>query len=346
MPGASDGRVPVYRPDVYVSPDIVKIGAPVLAQTALDHALLAHWISGRGQCVIPQHRVAMIVSGTTETLRYYVPGSGRAMYRAWVFDLRTAATNGEGPSYGAEGTITVGGVTVPFYTEHKSLPLMAFVLESGVTPSTSEGEVTIQVTSDTTRQYAVRIESVGCWELPRAVLDRTVADCGVSLDSLFPRRPIIDDDATPSIVSLGAVYNQSHRMTVAAPLRRIGHIARWGYEMTTTSTTGVALTTAPYRLLPRKTTPTSTTKTVRARVYAENGDFRVVAGAAGASAWTALPATYAWSNPIDVAINCESTSTVNGVPSGGYDTLSIEIRKPLVGISPAKIRGWCVYEND
>jgi hypothetical protein len=132
-------------------------------------------------------------------------------------------------------------------------------------------------------------------------------------------------------------------MTVAAPLRRIGHIARWGYEMAITLTTGVALTTAPYRLLPRKTTPTSATKTVRARVYAENGDFRVVAGVAGASAWTALPATYAWSDPIDVAVNCESTSTVDGVPSGGYDTLSIEIRAK---VGTAKIRGWCVYEND
>lgn len=344
MPGPPDGAVPTYRPTVDTSQ--IQIGAPVRAQTALDHARLAHWISGRGQCVVPQHRVAMILNGTTETLRYYVPGSGRAMYRCWVLDLRTAATNGEGPGYGAEGTITVGGVTTDFYTENKTLPLLVFCVESGVTPSSAEGQITIQVTSNTSRQYAVRIESVGCWELPRAVLDRTTADCGISLDSLFARRPLIDDNGSPAIVSMGAVYEQAHRMTVGAPLRRIGHIGRWGYELSSTVKTNVALTTAPYRLVPRKVGPNDITKTVRARVYGENGDFRVVGGAAGASAWVAMPATYAWSNPIDIAINCEdNVATIGGQPVGGYDTLLIEARAPAAGTTAFRIKGWCVYEQ-
>ena len=338
----SDGAVPRDRP-VAATTDLV-IGRPVRAQSWHDFARLLHWVSGRGQCIVPTHRVAMIVDNTTETMRFYSPGSGRGMYRLWVFDLRSTTDGVQ-----AVGTMSInGGSSFDWYTLYADGRTLA-VLEPGgpFTPSTAEAEHTVAITSSTaTGGVAVRIESVGCWELPRAALDRTAADCGVSLDSLFPRRPLFHDGDTPPEASVSAVIAGIHAITVGVPLRRIGHVSRWGYQMEIASAGPVGLTVMPYRVVPRKVAPADTTKSMRARVYGYEatsvGEFRVTTTSGGASAWTTLPTAAAWSSAIDFDVECESTTTADGTPAGGYDTVLLQVRTD--GAATARVRGWSVYE--
>lgn len=339
----SDGRVPDYRPPV--SHAEFGVGEAVRATTWHDHARLAHWVAGRGAVVVPQHVSALIVDNATETFRYYVPGSGRGMYRMWCVEVRP-----DTPSAGAMGDLTVGATTVTFrlYPSDRDRPRVITLLEPVASPAYTEGEITIDVTNDTTAGGSVmRVESVACWELPRATLDRTAADCGVSLDSLYPRRPIIDDGLSPRQVSVSAVVESIHELTVASPVRRIGHIGRWGYPLVINDAGGIPLTVSPYRLLPRKDRVGATTHAVRARVWADDpggvGEFRLVGGTAGAGSWASL-VDGDWSDPAEVAIDCEDQSTSDGLPSGAYDTVRIDVRTD--GVSAADVYGWCVYEYE
>lgn len=337
----SDGRVPDYRPAV--SHAEFGVGEAVRATTWLDHARLAHWVAGRGAVVVPQHSSAIVVDNATETFRYYAPGSGRGMYRMWCVEVRP-----DTPSAGAMGDLTVGATTVTFrlYPSDRDRPRVITLLEPVASPSYSEGELTIDVTNDTTAGGSVmRVESVACWELPRATLDRTVADCGVALDSLYPRRPIYSTATTPLQVGVPATIESIHEMTVTSPVRRIGHIGRWGYPLVINDAGGIPLTVDDYRLLPRKDLVGATAHIVRCRVWANDpgavGEVRLVGGTAGAGSWASL-VDGDWSDPAEVEIDCEDPSTGDGLPGGAYDTLQIQVRTD--GVSAADVYGWCVYE--
>lgn len=335
----ADGRVPPSRPPASVA-DIL-VGKPVRALTWLDFASLAHWISGRGQVIVPQHRTCVILDGVSTQARYYVPASGRAIERWWVVELRSV-THGAGAT--ARGTLTAGGYSQTVSASSDLWPSIYLLREKALTPSTSESEISILISS--TGGAALRVESIGCWELPRAVLDRTAADCGIALDSLFPRRPIFNDGSSPLEYSLGNVVGSAHEMTVANPLRRIGHVGRWGYELTSSSASAASLTVGPYHIVPRKDRTTDTTRTIRCRVYGYEstgvGQYRVVGGTAGASSWVTLPTSAGWSTEIDIAIDCEDLSTADGQPAGGYDTLDFQARSN--GVQAWTIQGWVAYE--
>lgn len=337
----SDGRVHLFRQSVNNGDFLV--GAPVRATTWLEHAKLAHWVAGRGAVVVPQHVTAMIVDNTTETARYYTPGTGREMYRVWAVEIRPAD-----PTIGASGSITGhhgGSIAYRLYRSDRDRPRVLVLVDYvGVSQNYAETETILTIVNDTTTGgSAIRVESIACWDLPRAVLDRTTADCGVALDSFFPRRPVYSDGATPQQVGIPAVAEAIHELTVTTPVRRIGHVARWGYPLVINDAGGIPLTVAPYRIVPRKDRVGATTHTVRCRVYSVGyaGDVRLVGGTAGAGSWAALSVA-GWSDPAEVDIDCEDQSTADGQPSGGYDTVRIEVRTD--GVSSTDVSGWCVYE--
>lgn len=338
---AMDGAVPRDRPGLATTD--FRVGAPVRAQSWYDVARLAHWVSGRGQVVVPTHRVCMVLDNVSETLRYYTPGSGRGMYRAWLLRLRSV-TDG----LGAYGTIQInGGAVRSYYVENGGELILAPRVEiEEVTPGSAEAEATIEITSDTTLGVATRVESVGCWEVPRVALARTAADCGISLDSLFARRPILHDGDSPAELSIPAVVGSVHEMTVANPLRRIGHVGQWGYPLVTASAGVVDLHLAPYRLVPRKDRVAATTQTLRARVYgfqaSGTGEWRVTTTSGGASGWVTLPTSAAWSTEIDFDMSCEDQSTVDGQPAGGYDDVAFQVRSD--GAAEVTIYGRSCYE--
>lgn len=338
---ALDGAVPRDRPGLATTD--FRVGAPVRAQTWYDVARLAHWVSGRGQVVIPTHRVGMVLDNVSETLRYYTPGSGRAMYRAWLLRLRSVSD-----ATGATGTISInGGGTISYYVEDDGRYIYApRVIIEEVTPDDTEAEATFEITSDTTYGVATRVESLGCFEVPRVALERTAADCGISLDSIFARRPIFNDGNSPPESSLASIVQSVHEMTVATPLRRIGHIGQWGYPLVTASAGPVDLHLAPYRLVPRKDRVGATTQTLRARVYgfqaAGTGEWRVVTTSGGASSWVTLPTSAAWSDEIDFDMNCEDQSTTDGQPSGGYDDVTFQVQSD--GANDVTIYGRSCYE--
>ena len=336
---AVDTAVPRDRP--VLSYQDIKVGKPVRAQTWLDIGRLTHWVSGRGQVLVPQHRVAMVIDGVTESMRFYTPRSGRALWLYVSLDLRSITEDAD-----AVGTISINGNAAQPFSTSTMQPQVGMVLladEVSGAPSRAEQEITIAITSDTsTGGVAVRVESVAVWELPRAALDASItAECATSLDSLFPRRPIYYSTAE----SASAVIRAVHEMTVTTPLRRIGHIARWGYPLVINGVGGIPLTVSPYRLVPRKEAPGDTTRTVRCRVYASDpgavGQVRLVGGTAGAGSWANL-VSGGWSDPAEVDIDCEDQSTADGTPAGGYDTVAIQVQTD--GVSAVDVYGWCVYE--
>ena len=350
---SADGMVPPNRPTISIA-DVV-VGAPVRAQTWHDMAKLAHWVAARGQVVVPVHQCGVEFSAASVTLRYKVPLSGRALGRVWVFDIRAAGAVGSVAAFtiqaGAETTTythyveSLGGegiATAPFY-----------VLEGAgsgteLTRSRATTEITVTITHV---GGTLRIESVGCWELPRPALARDTTDLGTSLDSFFPRRPIFDASASPTSEAVSGVTALAYDITTAARLRRIGHIARYGNPLLITSTSWVSLTVLPYRVVPRLDLPTDTTLPLTLDIYAKcsdgstAGEYQIVNGAASVDGGTiaAGTTTAAWIGDIELAFGCEDPTTADGLRSATYDTLDIQVKR-TAGAGTISVYGWCAYE--
>lgn len=320
----ADGRVPPERPPVSVSRIVA--GAPVRAQTWLDAASLAHWVAGRGQVVIPGHSVRYELSGTV-TMRYRVPLSGRAIARVACVGIRsdTGATR--------EVTVTMGsGTTTAFVGEltlGSQVPI--YVQDDGVTRTDAVTDIEIDVTGTD-----VVIESCAVYELPRASLSRDATDLGVALDTLFPRRPIMDSGAQ-SVRGVAALMQ-------GVDGRRIGHFARWGDVVGGAPASFTSILRAPYRIVPRYAVSGLREVSVYllARITSGTGEIRVVAGS-GDTATVSLSTTLAWLSPLAVDVVCEDPAEPDGLTGGSYDTIDIETRR-ISGLGTIEIEAWTCVE--
>ena len=306
-------------------------GAPVRAQQWLDAASLGHWIAGRGQVIIPGHSVRYALAAGSVTMQYRAPLSGRAIARVACIGIRSDT--------GAARTVTVtmgsgsASVTVGLLTFGSQDPI--YVQDNGVTRATAETDIAITVTTS----GPIFIESCAVYELPRASLSRDATDDGVALDTLFPRRPIMDSGA------------QSGRavaaMMQAIDGRRIGHFARWGEEIGTTSAAFGSVLFTPYRVVPRYDVSGLRNITValrgRGTVGGTTGEFRIVAGSGATATGTVTGTVSAWQASVTLAVKCEDPSTANGLAGGAYDTVDVQIRR-TAGAGSIVAESWGGYE--
>lgn len=343
MTALSDSAVPEYRQGLTL--EDIRVGRPVRATTWWDLARLVQWVRGRGRTLVPQHVVRKTITSGSQTLRYRVHPSGVAISRVWVADIRqdpTSYTTSPGCSFTVQagagptsGTIRRSGRALD------SEPVVW--IETGLTRATTLSELTFTMARVS---GSPTIESVGCWELPRAALAKDATDLGISLDSFFPRRQIFEAsyEGTRSVVLASA----------GSPGRRIGHIS-WGggHEVTTTSGAFVSVFALPHRVVPRLDRPADTTLTLTWDVYARvtdgttSGEFQVARGSGGASGTIAVPlgaTSFAWRGTGTFTAKCEDLSTANGLRGGSYETLDLQFRR-TAGAGNVVVSGFDVWEG-
>lgn len=355
-----DGRAPQDRPPVTLT-DIL-VGRPVRAQTMYDLAYLAHWVMSRGQCVVPQHAVGIESSGTT-TLRYKPMLGGRALGRVWVMDIRAVGTTGDVSFFsvapGAESAESDLREVYPSPVALIGTPQRPGIYFEGagagaeLTRATAATELTLTVTHDDGVAY--RIESVACWEMPRPALDSDSVDYGLSLDTYFPRRPVLSDPSTPRYTSWPGIFDASLAgggAKAGVPLRRVGHFARFGDLLELKVSGWTSLTELPYRVLPRLGAATDTTRDLTFDLYAmctdgsTAGEYKLVDAAAASSSSGSIPAgstSAAWMGTITKTVKCEDNTTADGLRGGTYDTLDVQVRR-TAGAGSIYVYGWVCYE--
>jgi hypothetical protein len=200
---------------------------------------------------------------------------------------------GSGTTTATVGLLTLGS-QVPIYVQ-----------DDGVTRTDAVSDITITVTGTD-----VYIESCTVWEVPRVSLSRDATDNGIAMDTLFPRRSIVDSGAQ-SVRGVAALMQ-------AIDGRRIGHFARWGEQIS-----AATFTHAPYRVVPRA--HPSGVRTIRVYVYARYTGAATnftATSSLGSSSVSISSLTLAWYS-VDVDVVAEDPDKPDGVDAGGYDTITL-----------------------
>lgn len=295
----------------------IKVGLEPTSLFWADVGETVNFLRGTGLQLVPAHYPGIELSSGSETLRYRVLPSGRAVTRVWVVRIRSLDV----PR--AVATVSADGSTA------RTIVGSALIGDPGATAvivaNVAKASVATDITCTITRvEGTVIIDSVECWELPRAALTLDATDLGVDVRSLEPDRPIVDRDYE-SLGGIGVAL-------AGADGRRGGLLSWWGPVCS--FTTAASLFTAGIPVVPPKVGPNDTTRAavpwnVYARVSAGGtvGRVRAVDAAGGVSAWVAITSTsYGWIEGT-IPLLCEDMSAVDGLPGAGWETLNFEFER-------------------
>lgn len=325
----ADGRVPPERPQTSAA-GAYKSGSPVRASDWLTMGSLAHWIAGCGQVVVPAHSVRIGLKGTV-ALRYRVPQNGRSIARVAVLSIRADVLGESREVDVTMGTSTARLTVGALVSGGRS---QIYVLDTSVVRGSAASEIIVTVIGQ-----EVVIDSCAIYELPRAALSRDATDGGVALDTLFPRRPIVDS-ATSSVRGVVALMQ-------AIDGRRIGHLARYGPPIVISSASWTSLMRRPSPCVPRYDVSTKRDLTLDMYARAASAtvyEYRFVSAAIGASAVGTISTTsLAWRGAVAGAVVCEDPNKPDGLPAAGADTVDVQVRR-ISGVGSVSVEGWCVYE--
>lgn len=331
--------VDLYRSDPELAD--IQIGEPVRAQTWERTARLLQWVRGRCRLLIPTHRPAYTKTGGSTTVRYWVAPSGYAIARVWILDVRSSTKT-------APSAFTVqagaGAATGSIRVDGRSATAVPVVyVEPGATQSTTAAEISAVITATL---GTIRVESVTCYELPRASLDPSGGtDYGLDLDSYYPRSDIFES-ATGGLFELAAALEETDT-------RRIGAAAWWSdLGVSTTSASYVDVYPTPIRMVPAQDLIADTTRLIQCGAYgfASNGtttgDLRIKDTAGNVSAAISIPllgTTPAWQGVTELAFLCEDLTKTDGVRTGG-ERVQVQIRR-TAGAGTITWNGWTLYEK-
>lgn len=338
--------VPYKRTETQIA-DIV-IGAPVRAQTWRELALNLHWLRAHGMHVIPCHSPQLYITATATpaTLYYRIQPQGLAIGRVWVIELRQEEPSGA--TTPAEVKITLPNATVS--TQYPGVGSGRKILYEALSAkSAAEKDVSL-IFERIGGTSNVWVESVSCYELPRAVLTLDTTDYGVDLETVRPGAALRDGDNE----SIGAIAENLTR-AISWPRRML---LQQSFPLIDSDPGGDANPTTPVNLfvlaipvLPRCVAVGDSTYTVtwNIRAVCEGaGDTFVATITTGNNANTdtitfAGVTTEAWGTNGTVSLDCEDTTTVDGVPSGGLETIQIAVHR-TAGSGKFSIRSAVVWE--
>lgn len=331
-------RVPPLRRIVPIDRD-QQVGFAVSARPWGELALLANYIRGRGAVLIPSHGPMLTVfdtgSPSTRTLRWRTKPSGRAILRVWEIEI--LGMSGSGVA-GCEATITIGGgppMTVGASQSFVTTGRTFFYYETAA-ETTSVTELTLTITAVL---GFTKLTKVACWELPRAQLSKNATEVGIDLSTIDPDRLIIDL-SNESISGIG-------RSIAASDGRRIGLVS-WAGAVQVASTTFVPVFQFPIPIVPPKVGNVST-RNLSWDIYARadsgtTGEARVVSSIPSTSANLLINTTSnAWRGPGTGLFLCEDLTHVDGLPSGNYETVQLEVRS-TAGIF-VHIESFCLWDD-
>lgn len=343
--------VPQERPGI--TDGDVRISSPVRGRTWRDLAHLQHWIRAHGQQLIPAHAPQCLVpDDDIAELRYRMHPSGRAIARVWEIVLRGSQDDG-GPTPETGLTqITIAfpsGAVVSTIAQAWRSAEWARPLVYVEALAAKDGALTeLLLTLESDGGWAV-VESVACWELPRAALTvGDATDLGIDVDSLRVGAPIFDDGAADarSVTAIASGLAQSE-------CRRVLH-AHAFEPVSITSGSLVDLYALPVPLVPRKIRRTDTTAALWVAIYAyvtdgsTEGYIAIETPSGGQIEIDVTSTTPTWLGTElgsgTLTALCEDLSTADGAPSGGIDTMAVKVQR-TTGSGALVIESVCVWEG-
>ena len=308
--------VPLRRPEPYsaTATELVQSGSPVTAQTWTSMGYLGNWLRGKGAQLIPTcFPERTITAGTTETFRFRVKTRSSAIQRVWMVALRTtAATATTAEIKAPSGTGTLVTVAVGSSLDGFRAPVI--YVEDVASKAASEVEITVSIKAV---GNSVVVDSIGCYEQDRPVLNADSTDYGIELATLAVRQPIFE----ASNASAGGVYNA----LANADARRVG-LFHWSVGASTlvtrSSATPADIFILDSPILTRKLARSAVTGTVKWAIYAYlsgAGTGTVTASTtSGASNTITITNTVAaWSTPQTFAVDCDDMASVDGRQTAG-----------------------------
>lgn len=324
----------------------IRVGAPVRGRLARELAHLLHWCRGHGMQIIPAHSPrAQVVSGSPVTLRYRVEPQGHAITRIWSVVISQPE-----PFSGGTTPVRVQ-ITTPDAATWVNHPgtvwsgdtRQGLVIREDLDPK-SQAEQTLTLAVEVKAGTATAtIESVGCWELPRAVLTQDGSyDRGVDIETCQAGQPIYDGDAS----SLGAITTH---LRYTWPRRSL---IQWaGASIDVDSASWTDLTWAAEPCLPHRALRADTHLTCSWTVWYSTesgtaGEVRVTSGIDATEATATLADTAGVMTLLatqTISLRCEDPNAIDGLPAGGWETVQFAVRRTS-GSGVISIASRCVWE--
>lgn len=311
----------------------IKVGLEPTSAFWADVGETVNFLRGAGVQLVPAHFPGIELATGAETLRYRVLPSGRAVTRVWVVRIRSL----DPPR--AVATVSADGSTARTIVGSALIgdPGATAVIVANVAKASVATEITCTITQV---EGTVIIDSVECWELPRAALTLDATDLGVDVRSLEPDRPIVDRDYE-SLGGIGVAL-------AGADGRRGGLLSWWGPVCNFTAAASLFTTKVP--IVPPKVGPFDGTRSivwnayVRVSAGATTGRVRVVDEAGNVSAWVSTSSTsYGWLEGT-LSPLCEDLAEASGLPSGAWETVNFELER-TAGAGTVQILGANVYDS-
>lgn len=349
-------RVP-FRPP-YPSEAAIRSGSPVTHSLATS-AELSNWNLGAGAMLIPLFAPCepgrSIAAAANKTFRFWIEPRYAAVDRIWIVRVRSTDASSRDSAVQIEAPASGGTARTYTVAADRDRVTNIVYLHRLSAQSATAGEVNIKIT--VTGSYAVMVESIGCYEVPRARLAQNSNEYGMDLETLQPRTPVF---------AAGSMTGRSYEGLARAVAASLSISRRAGMVMFATpdnTTDARAFTAAGYtsllqaavEALGRKLYRESTTRGLKARfllktdVSGTTGNLRInttSGGLGGANAIaTGLHAAFAWwpNNPIDFTVACEDLAAADGRRGAAWDDIDVQVQTG--GSGTIYIAAACIYES-
>lgn len=324
--------VPVVHPGV-ASQAEVRSGQAVLGTTHTGVARLTNWAMGRGMCNIPVYSPGNTIAAAANGSYFFrVAPRYQAIQRVWCFTLRSTSTS-VNSTVAIKVPSSAGSTTATVIAGGDRDALGSFVVpEARASQSATEEIIScnLAVTGN-----ACVVESISCWDMPRAELALDVNDDGVDLLTTSYRQPIYDG----TCASIGGEADAV--VAALATCRRV--LMQWALPATTTEARSTSSTSYVSALgggtsivLARKLYRSSTTGTLSAKIYARTADTSDIGDVrftttSGSSQVINIPtgshANFAWFGaPLTFTADCEDLTVSDGRRSTRWDLLTVEFK--------------------
>lgn len=337
-------NVQYKRPEPYESQ--VVVSAPGRGRLARELGALANYVRGKGMQVVPAHRPGIYLSSTTPVSAYFrTEPSGFAIARLWVVVAHQEEITGG--IVGAELQLTFPNATTAIFAPDvlTGLATLAprFFIEELSAKSYAQEDFAIEFQRKSGTS-AVTIESLACFEMPRAVLALDSVDEGVDLETVRSGQAIYDG----ANESLGAVAESLSNSWARRTL-----FAQSFPELEVDSGSWTDLFTLAPTVVPHKTGRADTELVcrwdvrVRAGDGSTGGEVRITSGVDGNTDTLTLAVgatSDAWLGPGSITLRCEDVDTIDGLPgSSTWETVQVAVRR-TAGTAPIYVTATAVWE--
>ena len=324
--------VPVGHPGA-LPVTAIKSGLPVLGTDHSGVCRLIHWATGRGMMVIPAYSPGnTIAAAANGTYNFRVKPRAQSIQRVWAITIRSGSTT-RNTTVAVKVPSTAGSTTATVTAGGDRERLSTFLIVED-RAAQNDTEETLSINLAVTVESCV-VESIACWDMPRAELALNTTDDGVDLLTTQYRAPIFDG------VNKSIGGEADAVVAALATCRRV--LMQWALPATTTEARSTSSTSYVSALgggtsivLARKLYRSSTTGTLSAKIYARTADTSDIGDVrftttSGASATINLPtgshANFAWfGSPLTFQADCEDLTVSDGRRSTRWDLLTVEFK--------------------